>query len=332
MRSFWFWSCDCGECFERGIGCRDLHLMFRFFCMRQPPAEEPLPAFTPAEWNQWVDITLSSDGLVKHQCTGGYDNPCQITWKLEEGGENQQDQPHEFQCIAQFKAGLRIVCYGDESHIQHGLTVEPAGFDRVFPQDDSGDDAERCGQHARRVDSCQAEAIDGKFQDQQLEDEWNIGWICDLYELQPGGNPPWILHKEQPGRCQQQGEEGDHDAGQPQVGSCHRRKIVVVGLLYDIEYGGRQNHGGGRIVHQDDQVALQDRGGSSVRSLRKTKFWKWIQPLVGIDAFRQTFLVHGEGIDLQVLDPFFYELQQGLVHPVAHIAEGDVGVGALPGI
>ena len=40
------------------------------------------------------------------------------------------------------------------------------------------------------------------------------------------------------------------------------------------------------------------------RTLRKLEFREWIVPLVGIETFRQTFLIHGQGVHMDAVHPF----------------------------
>ena len=65
--------------------------------------------------------------------------------------------------------------------------------------------------------------------------------ILQLDKLQPVGNPLGVLHQQQPDGGQKQGEQRDGHAGEPQVGACQRREIVVVRLLDDVEDGGGQD-------------------------------------------------------------------------------------------
>ena len=50
-------------------------------------------------------------------------------------------------------------------------------------------------------------AVNGKFQDQKLEDQGNVHVICQFDKFQPAWDPVLILHKEKPYRGQKQGEK-----------------------------------------------------------------------------------------------------------------------------
>lgn len=63
----------------------------------------------------------------------------------------------------------------------------------------------------------------------------------------------------------------------------------------------------------------------------KFKFWEWIEPFIGKETLCQAFLIHGQRIYLQILNPFLDFIQELLINPVFHITDGNVSVGALSG-
>ena len=50
------------------------------------------------------------------------------------------------------------------------------------------------------------------------------------------------------------------------------------------------------------------------------------------DTLCQALLIHREGIYLKAFDPAFDRVKEFLVHPVFHVAEGNVRVGAFTGV
>ena len=52
---------------------------------------------------------------------------------------------------------------------------------------------------------------------------------------------------------------------------------------------------------------------------------------MGKETLCQAFLIHGQCIYLQILNPFLDFIQELLIHPVFHITDGNVSVGALSG-
>ena len=52
---------------------------------------------------------------------------------------------------------------------------------------------------------------------------------------------------------------------------------------------------------------------------------------MGKETLCQAFLIHGQRIYLQILNPFLDFIQKLLIHPVFHITYGNVSVGALSG-
>ena len=135
-----------------------------FFGVWQSVSEEPFFYFAPLERNQRINIAFSGDGLVEDDGTNGKDDTDDKAPYVENSCEDQQDHTHEFQGISQFKTCLRVVSYGDESHVKHGFAVKPPGFNGIFSHDNTGDDTERSSQHTWGVDSSQPQTIDGKFQ------------------------------------------------------------------------------------------------------------------------------------------------------------------------
>ena len=109
--------------------------------------------------------------------------------RLRKSGQNQEQDAHEFECVAEFEARHRVVGDRDERHIKHRLAVEPAGFDRVFSKHDTGDDTERCRQHAGGVDCREPQTIDGKFQDQKLIDQRHMDLVGDTDKSEPFRDP-----------------------------------------------------------------------------------------------------------------------------------------------
>src|SRR5699024_4698105 len=140
-----------------------------------------------------------------------------------------------------------------------------------------------------------------------------------------------VLHKEEPGGGDDQGQGGDGHSGQAQVGAGDGRKIIIICLLDDVKHRGGQNHGGGGIVNQDNDISLQNGGRRRVRPLGELELGEGIVPFVGKYALRQTLLVHGQGVHDQAADPVPDGVKERPIHPVLHIAEGNVRVGALPG-
>ena len=63
----------------------------------------------------------------------------------------------------------------------------------------------------------------------------------------------------------------------------------------------------------------------------KFKFREWIEPFIGKETLCQAFLIHGQRIYLQILNPFLDFIQELLINPVFHITDGNVSVGALSG-
>ncbi|CCZ61354.1 uncharacterized protein BN544_03684 [Hungatella hathewayi CAG:224] len=50
-----------------------------------------------------------------------------------------------------------------------------------------------------------------------------------------------------------------------------------------------------------------------------------------IKAFRQAFLVHGQRVYFQFIDPVLDHGQKLFIYPALHVAEGDIGVRTLSG-
>ncbi len=51
-----------------------------------------------------------------------------------------------------------------------------------------------------------------------------------------------------------------------------------------------------------------------------------------VETFRKAFLIHGQGVHLNIFNPLFHFLQKVLFHPVFHIAEHNICLGAFPGV
>ena len=114
---------------------------------------------------------------------------------------------------------LGVVGDGDECHVEHDLAVEPAGFDGEFPHDDTGDDAERGAEHTRSVEGGEAESVDGKLQDQDLEDQGDVDRIFDQNEAEDLRYPCRVLHKEQKEWNHEDSQQCDQYTGYFQVDS-----------------------------------------------------------------------------------------------------------------
>ena len=144
-------------------------------------------------------IQSNTDGiLVKLRRYEDFEMLDDLCWEWEQ----RTGMRLEFECVAEFEARHRVVGDRDERHIEHRLAVEPAGFDRVFSKHDTGDDTERCRQHAGGVDCREPQTIDGKFQDQELIDQRHMDLVGDTDKSEPFRDPAGILHKKQPHRCQ----------------------------------------------------------------------------------------------------------------------------------
>ena len=53
---------------------------------------------------------------------------------------------------------------------------------------------------------------------------------------------------------------------------------------------------------------------------------------MGEETFRQAFLVHGQGIHMEILNALFNGGKKVFVHPLFHVADGDIRVGAFAGL
>ena len=122
------------------------------------------------KWDQRINITFSGDGFVEDDGAQGQNDAAPETVPVKEGSENQDQDSHKFQRVAQFEAGLGVIGDGNKGHVEHGLTVEPPGFYRIFPQNNTGNHTEGGGQHIGSIDSRQPQAVNGKFQYKKLPD------------------------------------------------------------------------------------------------------------------------------------------------------------------
>ena len=139
-----------------------------------------------------------------------------------------------------------------------------------------------------------------------------------------------MSHQEQKNRRQDQGQKGDQSPGQTQVCARNGREIIVICLVCDGKEADGKNHGGRRIVHQNDDASFQYRSGRGIRPLCKTKSWKWIIPGAWQKKFCQAFLVHGQGIRMDVLNPFSEQIQAVFIILPFHVTEDDVSVRTVP--
>ena len=60
-------------------------------------------------------------------------------------------------------------------------------------------------------------------------------------------------------------------------------------------------------------------------------FGNGLNHFIGKETLCQAFLIHGQRIYLQILNPFLDFIQELLINPVFHITDGNVSVGALSG-
>ena len=119
--------------------------------------------FLVAEWYEWVEVTLARYHLVRDDGGKKQDNACKITPELENGSQDQADEPEKLDRISKLITGVRIVRYGDKCHIQHDLGIEPPALDRKFPENQCGHDTQGCRQHVWSVDCCKPQAVDCKL-------------------------------------------------------------------------------------------------------------------------------------------------------------------------
>lgn len=80
--------------------------------------------FLVAEWYERVEITLAGYHLVRDDGGKEEDHACKVTPELENGSQDQADEPEKLDRIAELITGVCVVCYGNKSHIQHDLCVE----------------------------------------------------------------------------------------------------------------------------------------------------------------------------------------------------------------
>ncbi len=137
------------------------------------------------------------------------------------------------------------------------------------------------------------------------------------------------MHEKQKGRRHNICDDCNEESGKAQVGAGNRRKIIIVRFFHDIKDGSRRNHCRGRIINKNDDISFQNLGGGGVRSFREFEFRERIVPFLFIKAFREAFLIHGKCVNLNFVNPGFYFLQKGMVHPVVHVAQHNVGLGAV---
>ena len=97
--------------------------------MGNPRPEKPFSNFFAVERKQRIQVAFSGDCFIAEQGDEADQDAGGKAPDVKQGGENQQNDPQEFQGIAQLQAGLGIVGQDDEGHIQHGLGVEPPGAD-----------------------------------------------------------------------------------------------------------------------------------------------------------------------------------------------------------
>ena len=179
--------------------CAGAHT-FLFFRVGKAGAQDPFFYFIKMKWDQRINITFSGDGFVEDDGAQGQNDAAPATLPVKEGSENQDQDSHKFQRVAQFEAGLEVICHGDESHIKHGFAAEPAGFYGIFSQNDTGDYAQRCGKHTGSIDGCKPQAVNGKFKEQKLIKYRYMGRLRQTDKIQPGRDGAGVLQKHQPQR------------------------------------------------------------------------------------------------------------------------------------
>ena len=90
-----------------------------------------------------IQIIPTGKCFVKRQKTYNQNTTDRKSGSIETCRQDQQHQPHKFQCISQFKIRLGIIRHRNESHPQHDLGVKPAGRHRKFSHHETGDHTQR---------------------------------------------------------------------------------------------------------------------------------------------------------------------------------------------
>lgn len=106
--------------------------------MRKADPAEPPHKLLIVERDQRVNITFSRYCFVSHNAEDRNEDACNITIYMKSCCQADQDEPHKFQGIAEFKTNLRIVGDSHKCHVEHDLGIEPAGTDGIISENDAG--------------------------------------------------------------------------------------------------------------------------------------------------------------------------------------------------
>ena len=193
--------------------------MLFLYSVTDPRPQQPVLQLLPAERDQRVEVAHAADRAVRGGCPHRDDKSCGKAPGIKERREQQKQYPEEFDRVAEFVAGLRVVGDRHEGRIQHNFRIEPAGFYGEIAEYQRSDDTERRREHVWRIDGCQAQAIHCQLQDQHLNHDRNIDLLCRFNELHTFRNPLRVLHQEHIKREEQQCDQADQDAGKTQVRS-----------------------------------------------------------------------------------------------------------------
>ena len=130
-----------------------------------------------------------------------------------------------------------------------------------------------------------------------------------------------MLHQQDKDRRKKDRHHINKEPAEPQIRPCYRRKIIIIGILYNLKQGGRQNHRCRRIVTQDHNASLQNTCCRGIRPFRKLKLRKRIQPAFFKNTFSQTLLVHSERIHVNAPQTLHKLPEHTGIHTVTHITD-----------
>ena len=115
-------------------------------------------------------------------------------------------------------------------------------------------------------------------------------------EAQPVRNPFGMRYQQIPRRRHEQRQQKDEISEEPQIRAGQRREIVVVRLLHEVEYAGREYHRLRRGVAEDNHASLEYLRGGGVGTLCVAEFRERIVPAALYQALGETLLSEGQGV------------------------------------
>ena len=195
------------------------------------------------EGDEGIKIRAPSvDGLVGGEQDEDPHDARRKADEVEQLDQDDQRDTQKLEGIAQLIRPLREICDRHERHINDDLGDQPADIHGKVAKDQSSHHRQRVRKHIGGIHRRHAQTVDHEFNQNKLNENRDLSRGLGQNKLQPRWRDLGVFGEQKPDgnekkRCPK--DDMPHDAD---IGARHRRKIIVVGLLHEIEDGGRQDH------------------------------------------------------------------------------------------